>query len=482
MRRRNRISDYVVGILLLVIGGGALATQPIKEQLFQEANAALQAAQLAQASVYAPNTYERAMKYYRSAGDRFERGKNLDSIRAGLASATEYFKQATELSRTTRLSLAALIKTRDDAHKVGAPGYAPDLWRQAEQNFSKAVLELERGAPEPAKQRAAEADRSYRDAELVAIKAVYLNDARALIARAEKEKIYKQAPKTLAHAQTLLQQAEKALTDNRYDTDLPRSLAQQAKHEAQHALYLAKLIDHAKNQKLTTEDVILDWETPVREIAAAADMNAEFDNGYRPPTDRIVAYIEQQQRHSQKLEQDVEQLQTEEAQLKQMLSGASAQRLALSQRLQEQAQVRRQFEQVENLFSPKEAQVLRESNSIVIRLLGLSFDVGQATIDAKNYQLLTKVQSAIQTFPGSKIIIEGHTDSYGSDNANYVLSQRRAEAVKEYLLANMRIDPSKIDAIGYGETQPIANNDTEEGRAKNRRIELVIRPTLSASN
>lgn len=131
------------------------------------------------------------------------------------------------------------------------------------------------------------------------------------------------------------------------------------------------------------------------------------------------------------------------------------------------------------MFSRNEARVYRESKEVIIRLVGLSFDVGQSTIRPANYRLLTKVQQAIQAFANSNLVIEGHTDSHGSDTANYALSQRRAEAVKQYILANSRINASKIAAVGYGETKPVANNETTRGRARNRRIDIVIRPQLT---
>ncbi len=458
----------------------AIAAQPLKEPLFNELNAALKEAQLAQANIYAPRAYERAMKYYQSAQERFERGRSLESIRAQVDEANIHLRQATEASHRARLVLGALIKTRGDAEKVDAARHAAELWKRAEDDFGKAIADLERGASEPAKERAQQAERQYRDAELIAIKATYLTAAGALIAKAEKEKIHKLAPKTLERAKTLLAQAEKALTDNRYDTDLPRSLAQQARYEARHAVYLAALIERAREQRLTMEDIILDWETPVREIAAAADVSSELDKGYREPTNRIIAFIDDQQLRGQKLDQETTQLQAELGQLQKMVGGISEQRAALSQRLRAQAQARQQLEQVEKIFSPEEARVLREASDLIIRLVGLSFESGQATIDPKNFRLLTKLQGAIRAFPESKLIIEGHTDSWGSDAANYGLSQRRAEAVKEYLLANTPIDPAKIEAIGYGETRPIANNETGLGRAKNRRIDIVIRTNPAA--
>ncbi len=482
MKSTRRLVLYALVLCLLPGAVSIYAAQPVKEQLFREAELAFKAARAAQAQLLAPRSYEKAMKYYTSAQSKFDRGKNLDSIRSDLNDATQYFKKARSESQVASKELGPLIKTRDDAVKVDAAKHAPDLWNRAEDNFTKAMIELERGSSEPAKQRAQEADKYYRDAELASIKATYLNATRQLIAKAEKEKVEKYAPRTLQKSKNLLQKAEQALIQNRYDTDLPRSLAQQAEYEAKHAMFLAGTIREARAQKLTHEQLILEWERPLVQIAAAADMKAEFDKGYQKPTDKVVLYIDDQQVQAQRLGQDVNDLQGEithlhgqVAQMRRQLGGVAEERVVLSEQLESQMRARQQVEKVERLFTRNEARVLRESSDVIIRLVGLSFDVGQANIDPKNFQLLTKVQNAIRTFPNSKLVVEGHTDSYGSDTANYALSQRRAEAVKAYIVANMHIDSTMVSAVGYGETRPIANNETTEGRAKNRRIDLVIR-------
>ncbi len=76
--------------------------------------------------------------------------------------------------------------------------------------------------------------------------------------------------------------------------------------------------------------------------------------------------------------------------------------------------------------------------------------------------------------PGKLIAVEGHTDSRGAAERNERLSQERASSVREYLIAR-GVDPAKIRAEGRGEGEPVATNDTLEGRAENRRVEIVIR-------
>ena len=465
----------VVALLFICFANGA-ASQQVKESLFQDATAAFDTAKSAQAEILAPRSYTKAVKRYRSAEQKFERGRNLGTIRDDLIAATDYFKRASRASRLAQSKMATLIKTRGDAQTVEAAKHAGDSWRRAEEKFSKAMIDLERGFTKIAEKNAKSAEKYYRDAELTAIKASYLSETRVLLAKADKLKVKKYAPKTLQKAHKLLQQADKALSEDRYDTDVPRSLAQQARYEAKHALYLAKTIRDAQTKKLSMEDLILDWEIPISQITAATDKAAALDNGWGRPTKEIIGYIEDQQSNSQQLKQNVNDLQGEVKQLKRMLGGASEERMTLSRRLDAQTRIRQQFHRVERMFTRDEANVLRKANDIIIRLIGLNFESGQSSVGANSFKLLTKVQNAIKTFPQSKLRIEGHTDSHGGDSANFLLSKQRAYAIKQYLRAGMRIDPAKIMAVGYGETRPVANNETKTGRAKNRRIDIVITP------
>ena len=472
----KRVTICLAVALLFICFANGAASQQVKESLFQDATAAFESAKSTQAEILAPRSYAKAVRHYRSAEQKFERGRNLGTIRDDLVAAIDYFKRASSASRLAQSKMATLIKIRGDAETVEAAKHARDSWRRAEEKFSKAMIDLERGSTKAAEKNAKDAEKYYRDAELTAIKTNYLNETRVLLAKADKLKVEKYAPKTLRKAHKLLQEADKALSENRYDTDVPRSLAQQAKYEAKHALYLAKTIRDAQTKKLSMEDLILDWEIPISQITAATDKAAALDNGWAGPTKEIIGYIEDQQLSSQKLNQNVNDLQGEVKQLKRMLGGASEERMALSKRLEVQARIRQRFHHVERMFTRDEARVLREANDIVIRLIGLNFQSGQSSIGANNFQLLTKVQDAIKIFPQSKLRIEGHTDSHGSDSANFLLSKQRAHAVKQYLRASMRIDPAKIVAVGYGETRPVASNETKTGRAKNRRIDIVITP------
>jgi OOP family OmpA-OmpF porin len=102
------------------------------------------------------------------------------------------------------------------------------------------------------------------------------------------------------------------------------------------------------------------------------------------------------------------------------------------------------------------------------------FDFNQATIKVESHSLLADVAKVISEHKGiKKIRVEGHTDSDGEDAYNKKLSQQRADAVKSFLV-KAGIGGNLLQAVGYGEEKPIAANDTEEGKDKNRRVEFVV--------
>jgi outer membrane protein OmpA-like peptidoglycan-associated protein len=101
------------------------------------------------------------------------------------------------------------------------------------------------------------------------------------------------------------------------------------------------------------------------------------------------------------------------------------------------------------------------------------FDVNKWDIKTEDYPTLNKLYQSFIKNPKLVVEIGGHTDNIGEEGANHRLSQRRADAIKAYLVKK-GIDENRILAKGYGEKEPLASNDTEAGRAKNRRTEVKI--------
>ncbi|MGQ9801106.1 MAG: OmpA family protein [Candidatus Saccharicenans sp.] len=104
---------------------------------------------------------------------------------------------------------------------------------------------------------------------------------------------------------------------------------------------------------------------------------------------------------------------------------------------------------------------------------GLLFDVGKYDLRQESRENLTKLATILNKYPDTNIIIEGHTDSTGTRDYNLVLSERRVRAVAAYL-AQQNVQSSRFTITGYGSDQPIASNETPEGRQQNRRVDLGI--------
>jgi chemotaxis protein MotB len=119
-----------------------------------------------------------------------------------------------------------------------------------------------------------------------------------------------------------------------------------------------------------------------------------------------------------------------------------------------------------------------EEDKVVIRLLGeATFDTGQAKLKKEFVPLLLKIGDVLSETK-AEIIIAGHTDnvplSGGPFKSNLGLSMARAGSVAEFLLKSTHIDPKKLSTMGFGEHRPLASNETEEGRQKNRRVEIIV--------
>ena len=168
-----------------------------------------------------------------------------------------------------------------------------------------------------------------------------------------------------------------------------------------------------------------------------------------------------------RLERTVDSLDVRLADLEQREAAASAE-------LRERRRREQRFREAEAIFGPDEGEVLRTEDRLILRLVGLSFESGSAELTPDNFALLTKVQRVVREFPEATIVVEGHTDSQGNASRNQDLSRRRAIAVREYLLSNIAMSADRITAIGYGESRPVAPNDSSAGRARNRRIEITL--------
>jgi outer membrane protein OmpA-like peptidoglycan-associated protein len=120
---------------------------------------------------------------------------------------------------------------------------------------------------------------------------------------------------------------------------------------------------------------------------------------------------------------------------------------------------------------PDFSQVIAASGRYIAR--GILFDTDSDVIKPESAPVIKQIAKGLETNPNLKLLIEGHTDSVGDAAHNMDLSKRRAEAVRSVLVAQFNVDASRLTATGLGSTKPVDTNDTPQGRAQNRRVELV---------
>jgi outer membrane protein OmpA-like peptidoglycan-associated protein len=126
-------------------------------------------------------------------------------------------------------------------------------------------------------------------------------------------------------------------------------------------------------------------------------------------------------------------------------------------------------------------EVQRQGDEIALKLpAGISFDFNSAAVRPEFRPALDQVAQTLVSFPSTFVDVKGHTDSIGSTAVNQRLSEQRAASVADYLTTR-GVQQQRIATRGYGYTMPIASNDTEEGRAQNRRVEIKLTPVTEQS-
>ncbi len=475
---------------------GIVQAQDIQAALFDKTNRMMQEAKDAQADIISPQAYEDAMDAYNEAQEDYRDEEELSEIRENLAEAESKFAEAMKNTEVGGMMFSKVLSARKDAINAEASQFAQESWGEAEVEFKEAAKEFENGDLEDAKALASKASDLYRKSELESIEAHYLSNARSLIEKAEKGRIDRDAPKTLDDAKTLLAKAEKALTENRYDTDEARHLAKEAEYRSLLAMYIAQQAEVLDDNDYETEDFLLMAFNPIEKIGESMDLDVGFNGGTEQPVARIIETINSYQNtmatleaklyESQQENENLKEILEEQRKIQEAMAGQLSEEAEKAQQRQEMLQARlvrfaeidEKFDRIQQMFDEKDAQVFRQQNDVIIRLIGVNFDVGKALIKSDDHALLQQLQEALNIFDNADIIVEGHTDSQGGDDINFELSQARADSVLSYLETHTTIDNNRFETKGFGESKPVANNENASGRAQNRRIDVVIKPII----
>lgn len=465
MRKIHNILFFL--IFLVFFSWQILPAQNAKESLFSDVEKSINEAREQGAEMLSPEFFSRAIQNFKEAKEADINNESTRDIREKLTEAQKYCNRAMEVVNLGKITLKEAIKAREDAIYVEANKYAKDLFNEAQEKFDDATAEVEDGDLQGARDKGSEAEALYRRSELKSIKDKLLGDARRLVEEAKEKDAEEFAPQTYFYASNLLSQVENLLRTDRYAVKEASTKVMECVYEAKHAMYLTQTIKGLMKDEKNWEKIILQNEDVLVGIAAQFDDKPKFDNGMKETVNMIISRISELKNTNQELIDENATLHEEYNLVKEMALASTAE-------LEKKKKREEKIEKVKSLFSPSEAKMAFEGDNLIIRLHGLSFQPGKAVIQPEFFSLLTKVQEALKIFPDQHILLEGHTDSRGVVSINKRLSEERATAIREYIIANMGKKREQITAIGYGSNRPVASNKTSEGRAFNRRIDIVI--------
>jgi outer membrane protein OmpA-like peptidoglycan-associated protein len=377
-----------------------------------------------------------------------------DTANSAATQGLQSLATANQNAEVSRDVLREVIEARSKALQAGATSIFPERAADLDEEFRKVANLVERERIVDAKDRRPRLIAGYEQLELAALKEGTVEAAQSAIADAKNKGAAKHAPKTFQLAEDEMKLAESVLEADRTKTDKANAHAKRAKYLAEQSVWVTELIKDFDRRDYTREDAVIWYQSQLTEIAAPLDEPLPFNE----PNRNVVLSLQQSIKDLMKQRDDT-----------------AAQRSQYEQELSLTAEQRAAIEKVQSMFTPAEATVYQQRQNVLISAQGFRFPSGSSEIGPENFALMNKIIQAVKTFPNSTIDISGHTDSTGSMQVNKALSQQRADNVAKFLAEVGGISASRLMATGYGSERPVASNETPEGRAANRRVEILIR-------
>jgi OOP family OmpA-OmpF porin len=422
-----------------------------------------------QVDILAPNSYQKAAQFYKDALKSAEKSKNPNAGNDIALKGLHALDEANKLANNARGVFVDSLATMKSAEDAGATTLYTAEFNKLEKELKSAAKKLEEGDTKLAMEQNSGLAKEFAALELKTLKVGISEQADQALDEATKAGAKKLAPITLANAKNELDIAKKIIQVEKGNLPKAQFHATRAKYQAMRAKYIAELVSNFKSEKLTKEQIVLWYQDQLRQIHAAMPDELSFDK----PNRKVVEEFEQDlsaQLNNLK-ESDTRAIAAEKkiAKLSGMLEAKPG------NTLMEQATRLENFREASQLFDKKEAVVLKKNHTIIIRAYGFYFPSGKSELLPRNFSLLNKIVQAILKFPKSRIEVVGHTDSTGTKSKNLKLSEERAKNIASFLTDLAGIPPSRVSYEGVGDEEPIANNQSEEGRAQNRRIEILIK-------
>lgn len=369
----------------------------------------------------------------------------------------------------------------DDSEEKGALTYAPDNYRTARDLIIQARAAVAQDNFDEARSLATQAESTANKVQIAAVagqtaaasesqaaKLEAHTNATVAIARAqfevdlaEKVSAFEHAAELFQRAMTSLEGANMALTREQYNKAL--QLAAQAESSANDAFTIAQPIERERLAKEALEEQIAQAKDLVFRVEEALNQQSLT-------TTLIPALHEQAKTRLA----DAKQAIADENYAHAIEAGQQSytQLMAAIEKGKEAEAVETQI--LEAATAVSDAETDRTEKGALIRFSGDLFQQGSSGINPKYFPKISQLAEVLKTFADYNVRIEGHSDSSGGTDVNLRLTQRRADTFMKYLAEECGVPMERLTAIGLGEDQPIADNSSQAGRDKNRRIDTIL--------
>ena len=416
------------------------------ESAITEVMQKMASAQQEQFDVLADDEYAKGSNYLADAKRGLKEGDSNESVLENAAIAKAFFQDAREKASSRQSISSRILRARKSALSAGVRksdvlveslnDIDDDLKSESKQ-FSRSL------SPEDF----SELQKKYLVLESKAVQFSQLNAANQAIKQANENDAEDLAPKSLRTASLDYKTAMNMIAQSPrspkvYNKSVQKSLAS--------TTLLFDVMNVIMGAKGTPEHIALQIVNQKRTLGELSSNVGKLEANLKTTKQSL-------QQKEGDLQRTAVVLKTQEEQL----SKAST-----------QVKFQQAMDEAQKVLSSDEALVYQQGNKLVFRLKRINFKTGKAIIPESSKKLISSVDSIIKKLDVEKVIVQGHTDSVGSAKINEKLSKKRAAAVAQYI-ASLR-GGYKITYAGFGESHPIASNETEAGRATNRRVDLVL--------
>ena len=433
-----------------------------------------------QLDVLASNDFEKARYHLREAKEELAKNKKQSEVLEDVAYSKAYIQRAEDTASDRRSKILGVIDARNKAVVAGARQFAP-----TQADMGEVDSRLRNKAEKLDKLSAAdiaEFNLAYSDVELKAIQNKQLGQAKARIEAAKDANASRYSPRALKNAEVDYGTAENLIKANRNDKDTYMMQVAQANKSAMLlTAILAETNRGARDEGVATKVVMQNEKikTLSTQLNSASDQNTQLTQEKARldsvNSDLNVAVATQ----NEQLDQTTAEKNRLDAEKTRLDAEMSAQNEKLSA-ANMKVNFQKSLAKAQAQFSKDEAEVFQQGDNVVIRLKKIQFASGKSELPTASLAVLAKVKNVAEDLGPKMVRVEGHTDSVGSEIINKTLSQSRADTIAQYLQTS-GIPQAKVETEGVGFSKPLASNKTKEGRAQNRRVDVIITPDSSVT-